>query len=236
VVLLAVVFGGAEPAAAQMTTDTTRGPERVSYAAVGSQYLSDIGDLNGALRASGFSTTHRTALSLGAGGYRPTASGLMFGLEAQGLIGFEDVGGRRDAPIGGFYGLGNLGYQLVSTSSVRVYPFAGLGLGASVVSFEANDDKPERDFQDVLDDPDRRSTLVQGAVLAQAGVGVEYRFSLDAGLGRWMDFSRGLLGLRVGYVVDPATTDWSLGQGEDLDGGPDAAPSGPYVRLVLGGL
>lgn len=237
---LILIGGGVEPrpAAAQSSpaADTTDDPERVGYVAVGSQYLSGIGSLNDALGAAGYSTTERTALSLGAGSYRVLGRRTMLGLEGQGVLGFEDEGGSRDSPIGAAYGFGNLGYQIVSTDRLRLYPLIGAGLGASIVNFEPNENKPEQQFEDVLNDPDRRSLIAQGALLVQGGIGFEVRFPLDLHGPMKGRVEQAVVGVRAGYVLDPATTDWSLSDGEDLEGGPDAAPSGPYLRLIIGGL
>jgi hypothetical protein len=231
-------FGLAHPVRAQDASraDTTAGPDKVGYVAFGSQYLTGIGSLNDALGEAGYSTTERTTLSLGVGGYRVVGDRTMLGFEGQGLVGFEDTSGSRDAPIGAAYGFGNVGYQIVSTDRFRFYPLVGFGLGASFVNFEPNENKPEQSFDDVLDDPDRRSLVAQGALLVQGGLGVEYRvpFDLRGPMTRRLD--RVVIGLRTGYVLDPATTDWSLSNGEDLESGPDAAPSGPYLRLIVGGL
>jgi hypothetical protein len=212
------------------------GPERVRYVSIGSQYLTGIGDLNSTLDRAGVRTTERTTLTLGFGKYAVFGSPdtpVMLGADAQGALGFEDQPNQRDATVGALSGFGSVGYPFVSTDRVRLYPLVGLGLGATVVSFEAReDDERAVTYDDVLDNPNQRSTLAQGALLAKGALGVEVRYTLAFA----ERTQRGTVGLRAGYVVDPATFDWALGGGTDLEGGPDAGPAGPYLRLIVGGL
>jgi hypothetical protein len=211
-------------------------PERVRFVSIGSQYLTGIGGLNRTLDRAGVTTTERTVLTLGVGNYAVFGAPdtpVMLGVDAQGALGFEDQPNRRDATTGALSGFGSVGFPVVSTNRVRLYPLVGLGLGATFVGFEAREDEERAvTYDDVLDNPNQRSTIVQGSLLAKGAVGVEYRYTLALA----DRTQRGTVGLRAGYVVDPASFDWSLGGGDDLEGGPDAGPAGPYLRLIVGGL
>jgi len=84
-------------------------------------------------------------------------------------------------------------------------------------------------FDDVLANPNRGATLVQASLLLQIGVGIEVRG------GRAVARGGSFVGLRAGFVVAPVSGDWVFDEGDDLRGGPSASPSGPYLRIVVGG-
>jgi hypothetical protein len=189
------------------------------FFAVGTNVMLGTSDLRDRLASAGYVAPGAGAVSFGGGGYGGVRNGLIFGGEGHGLTTATRISDGREVRIGGGYGLVTVGYMLQPAPQLRVYPQIGLGLGGVSLSITTED---AEQFDDILDQPRRSSEITQGNLLASVQGGAEYRF------GGFM------IGLQAGYLIAPVITDWSLGDTQ-LEGGPDATFSGPFVRLLIGG-
>jgi len=214
------------PAAAQEEAPTDeRGG--AGYFSTGISYLTNLGDINDALDAFGYPESNRLGIAIGGGGYGVTRAGWMLGGEGFGVIVPNERTNARDANYAAGMGFFNVGYQAWNRDGRWIaYPFLGVGGGGSTLAFEQTGAET---FDDVLANPNRGATLVQASLLLQIGVGIEVRGGRAAARGG------PFVGLRAGFVVAPVSGDWAFDEGDDLRGGPSASPSGPYLRIVVGG-
>lgn len=186
------------------------------------------GDLDDRLAAHGYPTFGRAATGITLGAYHILAGGLTVGGEWHGLIIGDAAHQGRDVGIGGGYGTLGLGYMFELSPRTRVYPRIGIGGGALGLWLESDS---VAGFDDVLADPgpvpdrDRQPVLSRGSVVMDLGVGAEL---LPGGVGRGL-----MIGLRVGYLAAPSSTDWHL-YDTDVSGGPTVTLAGPYIRGVVG--
>jgi opacity protein-like surface antigen len=185
----------------------------------------DLGPLNSRLRGAGYPTFPTELFAIGGGGYGVVAGTILLGGEGYGLIAPSRGVQGRTVSVGGGYGLFTVGYQFRPSDRLAVYPQVGVGGGG--LSLEIGSAGAER-FDDVLGDPNREASLEKGSVLLSLGGGLEYRFSAHDEPGGFQ------IGLRAGYLLSPYDTDWTLSE-DRLSGGPDAAFSGPFVRVLVGG-
>ena len=213
--------GGEAHADESATEERGRG-----FFAVGTQFT-NLGPLNDRISGAGYPTFASEMISLGGGGYGVVANRLMLGGEGHGLLTAEGAGRGRTVSVGGGYGQFNLGYLFSPTPNLRVYPLLGLGGGGLQLDIES--EGTADNFDDVLSDPNRSATVGRVSLLVSLGGGLEYQFGTPG------DGRSARLGLRTGYVISAARSDWQLDD-TSLSGGPDASLQGPFVRLIIGGL
>jgi len=183
-------------------------------------------ELDDRLSANGYPTFGKSAESAGVGGYRTFTNQVLLGVELTGLALDEKPYQTREVGVSGGYGTLGIGFMKQISPRVRIYPRLGLGAGGLTLWVETADTVT---FDSVLADPQPADGRMR--LLSRDG-GV-----LDLGLGAEFLPGRGvLLGIRAGYVAAGFgdDTDWWTQDGT-ATGGPRAAISGAYVRLVLGG-
>jgi hypothetical protein len=217
-----------------LTTDTLAAQRRgfnddrsggSGFFMVGIQNM-DLDELNFALTSNGYPDFHDNFFSLGGGGYG-VRNRLVIGGEGHALLQSGETtfdGGFRTSIAGGF-GMFNLGYQVVRTGNLAIYPLIGIGGGGITLSIS---ERVTVDFDDVLDDPGRSARLTTGAFVVGGALGADWFVPLGNARGGMV------IGVRGGYNYSPIETDWDL-EGSDVAGGPDVALTGPFVRLSIGG-
>jgi hypothetical protein len=192
------------------------------------------GDLDDRLAAEGYPTFGRKASTLGIGAYRIFSDRILVGFEGHGfIVGDEEHQGRTVGLSGGYATLG-VGYVFTVSPRVRLYP--RIGIGAAGIALEMESDAGPVDFDDVLTGG-VSAPLGRDPVLSRDGV------ALDIGAGiELLRSSRSigpLIGLRVGYLAAPFDSSWDYYERasyvREATEGPDATPSGPYIRIVIGG-
>jgi hypothetical protein len=157
--------------------------------------------------------------------------GLLLGSEWTGLIKGSQEHNGRTVWLGGGYGTLGAAYAIAVSPRVRVYPRIGLGAGGLGLTFESIEDTVA--FDDVLADPDAEAgltrgfqpTLTRSHAVIDIGGAAEF---LPSRSGRGA-----LMGVRIGYVIAPATSDWELNH-RPVSNGPGATIGGPYIRFTLG--
>ena len=195
------------------------------YFAIGTNVLG-VDALNDRLSAFGYPTFGSAFLSLGGGGYGLIGGRVLLGGEGHGLIRPSQSVRGRDVSVGGGYGLATIGYLAVTRSSWRVYPQLGVGAGGFTVDIGSAGEATE--FDDVLDNPNRRAELSRGSLLVSLALNATYAFSGAKEPGGFR------LGVQAGYLLAPYSSDWQL-DADALADGPDAGFDGPFIRLLIGG-
>lgn len=232
-IILVLVVGARAPgqlATAQETPDPDPSPAvdegGAGFFAIGTNVIG-IDALNDRLESFGYPTFGSAFLSLGGGGYGLVGGRFVLGGEGHGLIRPAQSVGGREVTAGGGYGLATLGYLAVAQSNWRVYPQVGVGAGG--LTLDIGSTGAVTDFDDVLDDPNRRAELTRGSLLVSLAVNLTYdAFSAPEDEGGFR------VGLQAGYLLAPLSSDWQLDDAT-LDDGPDAGFGGPFVRLLIGG-
>jgi len=107
-----------------------------------------------------------------------------------------------------------------------VYPQLGLGAGGFTVDIGSAG--TATDFDEVLDDPNRRAELTRGSLLVSLALNATYTLSGANEAGGFR------IGVQAGYLFAAYSGDWQLDE-DALANGPDAGFGGPFVRLLLGG-
>jgi hypothetical protein len=226
-----LLLGLGAVATAQAQRAGTKAAKGAPYADGGAGYFAigahsaKIGALNDRLEAAGYPTFAREMISIGGGGYGVVAKRLLLGGEGHGLMTSQKGFQSRDVSVGGGYGLFTLGYLFRPRPKLRVYP--QLGIGGGGLQLDIGSAGTADDFDEVLDDPNRSSTLAQAGFLIRLGGGVRYQFG-PPGRGGFQ------LGLQAGYLLSTLDSDWQLDD-SSLSGGPDSTMQGPFVQLTIGG-
>lgn len=202
----------------------------------------DLGDLNSALRGAGFTTFAEHQMSVG-GGAHGINRRLITGFEGMGFMektgtGLVDLGGgntlQLNTALEGGYGFFNVGYLAYATKNTLVYPLIGVGGGA--ITFRVAERGPmPGSFAGVITAPPRQAELTTTGLLAQVAVGID---QLLASGGTEKGYGGLMVGARLGYIFAPGSGDWRLTNVPDdltVPGGPEAAITGPYFRLLIGG-
>ena len=123
----------------------------------------------------------------------------------------------------------NLGYVVLDTHDIRIFPM--LGIGNSGVDVRISDRAITPTFAEVVDRSFRDNRMQASGLTLNFAVGADYflRFNKNHGRGGL------LIGTRVGYAYGPSDPSWEMGGETEVLGGPDVDASGPYVRFVVGG-
>ena len=199
----------------------------VTYGGVGVAFF-DNDELSERLSTAGYGRLESDGVGVGTARYQFRGR-LVGGVEGH-TTGSEssEVGGI-ETTLSGRYALVNLGVDLVGSPTLRAYPLVGVGYGDLTLKLAP---LAEADFDRILSDPDRGTSLTKRGFLFNAGVGgdvvVPFRVD-DEGA------STGLaLGVRAGYLAAVGGDDWEQFATSGVTDAPGASLSGPYVRLLIG--
>lgn len=187
----------------------------------------DLDDLNATLEDAGYANVDDSFISFGGAGYGIVGR-VIVGGEGQALAGDDATSGSYVTSIEAGYGLFDLGYLLVSSGGLNLYPMIGVGAGGMSLRIR---ERGEPSFDEVLADPRRGSELSNWGLLVSLDLGADYLVVL----GEDNEGAGGIaLGVRVGYTFAPYTSEWSL-EDTEIPEGPDVGITGPHVRLMIGG-
>lgn len=194
------------------------------YLMAGAQRI-QTGALNRDLAARSQPGFDRTFASLG-GGVELSLGHVLLGLEGAGLVERRAESVEFERTLAGGYGLANVGYAVVDSRHVRLYPMAGIGVGG--VTFGSRRQGVPA-FGDLLDSPDWAARLTGVEMVLQAAVGADYVLWSGERKGKRRHVS---MGVRAGYTFAPAVGGWRL-DGTRVVGGPAVRIEGAYVRLAV---
>jgi hypothetical protein len=199
----------------------------MGFLAIGTHQL-DLDDLNGALLPFGFLPFRDRALSLGGAGWGIRGR-WMIGGEGQGLIVPSRESGGLQTRLNIGYGLFDVGYRIVATDALDVFPMLGVGGGGILVDITP---RGAFNFDDVLADPGRGSRLRGASFALSTSIGVVVKAR-----GRRTRHGEGglAIGARAGYVFATDPDEWKLNEEGDVAGVPEVSFSGPFAGLMLGG-
>ncbi|GBD03418.1 hypothetical protein HRbin19_00700 [bacterium HR19] len=199
----------------------------VAYFILGGKIL-NLSSLNTRLESKGYPKISNNFISLGGGGHFAVKR-FIIGGEGHGFFSKETENIGYRASVGGGYGFFNIGYIVYRTEGLNVYPLLGLGGGAMTLELVEKAISPS--FDDLLSNPRGQANLSVGGFLINLAVGLDYFLALrrgERGEGG-LDF-----GLRLGYIFSPFMGSWRM-SGAGVSGGPSVAPTGPFIRLTIGG-
>lgn len=187
--------------------------------------------LNARITASQFAPLSNDAVSFGASGYVAIGRALVGAEAARSAFGEEGLNNGRSDDLSAAYALATIGYAIVSTERLTLFPQLGVGVGRVEVTLRdrsgAASASSQPTFDEVAQSPGSESRM-SGRHLAYAlGGGADYLVS-RAGAVKGV-----VLGIRTGLLVAPNRTTWTR-DGQRVVAGPDAAAGGPYLRLVVG--
>jgi len=189
----------------------------------------DLGSLNSEMGARGFERFEEGLFWTGGSGYAVINDRLVIGGSGAGATqAVQSSLYKATLALG--YGMFNVGYIVFSRGNLRVFPTFGFGGQGVNLSITARETAPS--FEEILDDPRREVGVSRGGFLCDLGLGADLFLPLGGD-----ESGRGglLIGLRGGYTLSLFRSDWKMG---DLDvvGGPDLELSGPYIRMLIGGM
>jgi hypothetical protein len=192
---------------------------------IGAQYM-ELEDLNEALTLNGYPEFDEVFLTLGGGGFA-VRNRLVIGGEGHALIQSEETttNGQFRTGVFGAFGMFNLGYQVVQSGGLSIYPLVGMGGGGVTLRIRQRE---VVSFDEVLEEPGRESQMSNGGLLVGGALGMDWFFGSGAGRGGFV------VGVRAGYNYSPLQSDWHIG-GNDVSGGPDTSLTGAFLRVSLGG-
>jgi hypothetical protein len=191
--------------------------------------LNDYSGINSLLKTNGYPEMKEGGVAFGGGGHFIN-NNVIIGGEGNGLTGSLTKNSTYQVKSSTGYGFFNMGYMLVHKNKFLMYPMMGLGGGGTTIAITLLEDAPAT-FQYLLEDPGRESYINTGGFLMN--------FSLNANLivlGGGSDKGTGglMAGIRLGYILDPATNSWKFNENK-LSGSPDSGLSGFYFRITIGG-
>jgi len=192
----------------------------------------ELDDLNRSLNAQGYPGFAKDYLTIGGGGHAVIGR-LVLGGHGHAYLGSDEsvnLGGiNYNTSLDGGAGFFDMGVLAWTHHAFSVTPMVGLGGGGYEIEIN---ERSAPTFDDVLRDPGRSARVSNGAFLIDTSAQFDFIITGD----RHHHRGRGgiLVGIRAGWVFAPWVGNWQLDNTE-IAGGPDVAPTGPYVRFLLGG-
>lgn len=209
------------------------GPGRPFHALALSTGMStmSVDALNERLTPSQFAPLSNDAVSYGASGYLAIGRALLGATVARSTFGEEGLDNGRTDALSATQGLVTVGYAIVATDRLSIFPQLGVGLGRVEVTLRdrsgAGTSAAQPTFDEVTLSPGSESRMSGRHLLYGFGGGADYLVSRGGS-------AKGLvLGVRAGLLASPNRTTWTR-NGERIVAGPDAAAGGPYLQVVVG--
>lgn len=121
----------------------------------------------------------------------------------------------------------NIGYDVLKSEKITLYPLAGLGAQAYQAIFNINNSNV--DFDDVLESPAVRNSIEpvkfnNAFFVYRAGIGVAFKSP---------EYPSSSIGLQAGYTGSFKKNAWKSKSGQSLNNAPQDRISQFYVTLVL---
>jgi hypothetical protein len=187
--------------------------------------------LNARMVPAQYASLSNDAVSYGVSGYFAYARALLGAEVHRSAYGEEGLNNGRTDDMSAMQGALNVGYALVSTRSLTVFPQLGVGLGRVNVTLRQRNGSPpawvEPSFDEVAASPGTESVLEAKVLLYSIGAGADYLVT-PRGSAKGV-----VLGVRAGVQTSPNRAVWTRG-GESVSAGPDVGPGGRYVRVIVG--
>jgi len=195
------------------------------YFMVGMQKL-DVKELNTILQQHNYPVLDENYVSLGGGGYG-IVNNFVIGGEGHGLIGSEVSNANYRLNLSAGYGMFNVGYVIYHNFGLRIFPLIGFGAGGIDLTIY---EKPSPDFDDIMNNPKRGSSLSLGGLMFNLGLNGSYTLKFGG-----EDKNGGILiGFSAGYTQFLKLGNWTFFE-KEISGGPNIGISGFYLRFSIGG-
>jgi len=175
-------------------------------------------DLDSRFAAAHLPKVASSAASVGLGA-DVRAGRALFGGGFQSLLTRNQTDAAFRTRMSGSYSLFDVGYALVSTQRVAIYPL--IGVGATHVSVNVRE-RGDFSFDDGLSSPARELGMSGSAALVHAGILIEQRFRRTSG-------SAFALSIRAGLTRSVGAQAWQSDESQ-VNGGPSGV-RGSYVRI-----
>lgn len=187
--------------------------------------------LNARMVPAQYASISNDAVSYGASGYFSYGRALLGAQLHRSAYGEEGLNNGRTDDMSAMQGTLDVGYAVVSSRTLSVFPQLGVGMGrVSVTLRERNGAPPgwvEPSFDEIAASPGAESVLDAKVLLYSIGVGADYLVTPRGA-------SKGVvLGVRAGVQTSPNRALWTHG-GESVSAGPDVGPGGRFVRVTVG--
>jgi len=223
IALVLLLASSVQPVDAQRSDRSGRAEGGGGYFGVGVAWI-DVEDLNDRLTPRGYPAFRSTAVTVGGGGYRFAGERLLIGGEGFAVTPGEEAFDGRSVILGGAHGTVRVGYAIVRTEQVVLFP--QFGVGGTGVDLRIGARPTAESFDGVLGAPDRGVRMSRGGLLLDLGAG------MDLALGNRPGGI--LIGARAGYAMVPVQSSWRV-ENQVIGDGPDTSLAGPYLRFVIGG-
>jgi len=193
--------------------------------------MMSVDALNARMTSAQFAGLSNDAVSYGGSAYFAYGRALLGAEMQRSAYGQEGLNNGRTDDLSSVQGAITVGYALVSTRSLTLFPQLGVGLGKMNVSMRdaggSRSTVTEPTFDEIAQAPGSESTVSAKNLLYTIGGGADY---LVAPRGA----SKGVvLGVRAGVQTSPNRAVWTRG-GQNVAGGPDVGPGGPFLRVLVG--
>lgn len=175
----------------------------------------------GQYRLPAFGST-KMSVSIGGGTFLKR---LYLGGQGAGQFGLSASNDLYQSRLNGGYGMVQVGYTLVHTSSAAFYPALGIGGGGSLIRIDAGSTYAENK-DGLLLQPG--NSIQSGYMLLDLGVNGDFFIGAEKnGSGRLF------IGIAAGYQWHPLISTWRY-QDQPLSGLEEFAPSGFYLKVKVG--
>lgn len=152
----------------------------------------------------------------------------LIGAEYQSLWGQLSASGQENLKLEGGYGLLQLGYVAVASSTFQFYPYIGIGPG----SITLRSSKPLNGLLSISQGSNSNLLTATGnSLLVDLGLGANLTVPMSPG--NTSDTRGPSVSLRAGYLFSITSTQWSSNE-LPVTGGPALNPGGFYARLMIG--
>jgi hypothetical protein len=227
VVALTVVGSRSSPAQQATAADQ---PFGAIVLATGVTTMS-VDPLNARLLPSRFASLSDDAVSYGGAGYVAVGRALL-GAEAQrSSFGEEGMNNGRSDDLKSIQVLATVGYAIVSTEHLSMFPQLGVGAGRVEVTLRdrggATTSATTPTFDEIAQAPGSESRLQGRHLLYSFGGGADYLVTRRGASGGVV------LGIRAGLCASPNRATWTR-SGRRVIAGPDVGAGGPYLRVMAG--
>ena len=221
----------AAPALSEEQTTQQLDPHDINDVTYVSAGLSTInaGNLNSTLTANNYLAFPGSSWSFGTG-TRNINGRIMMGSEGNFTLDNKNFNGNgfNSYLSSTFNMILNAGYVVYSTENIKIYPFAGAGIGRVNMDIIKNEKTPT--FNEILAKPERGVPVSNTSAVVQVGVAADYLVPI----GKSVPQKGGIIiGLKAGYVFSVYSTGFQL-KGENLTGAPDINNNGAYIKLYVG--
>ncbi len=207
-----------------ISQDKTSGGE--GYFMIGMQKI-DVKNLNTLLKQYNYPALDENYVSLGGGGYG-IVNNFVIGGEGHGLIGSTISNANYKLNSSAGYGVFNVGYVIYHNYGLKIFPLIGFGGGGIDLTIY---EKSSLDFNDIMHNPKRGSSLSLGGLMFNLGLNGTYKLDFS---GKDKGDDGLLIGFSAGYTHFLKLGNWTLFENE-ISGGPKIGISGFYLRFSIGG-